>query len=144
MFSISKDFRELIVKTYGSVDKARKHFRLKWLEALESGRYKQAQGQLREAKMDKKSYGYCCLGVLSNLAAKDGVGEWEPSYGGECRYFVLDGHTDDMNIVEPLAYVVGLPTKLRDRLVTMNDDEDKSFKEIAAHLRKVWRLPKKK
>ena len=38
-----------------------------WLEALRSGEYKQIGGKLR------KSSGYCCLGVLCELAVVAGV-----------------------------------------------------------------------
>lgn len=41
-----------------------------WLAALRSGEYKQGIGSLKE---DNR---YCCLGVLCDLAAKDGIGDW--------------------------------------------------------------------
>ena len=42
----------------------------KWLDALRSGRYRQGVGGLlTEGK-------FCCLGVLCDLAVKEGVGEW--------------------------------------------------------------------
>lgn len=43
-----------------------------WLKALRSGEYEQTTGYLREAKPDGKE-GYCCLGVLCELAVKEGV-----------------------------------------------------------------------
>lgn len=42
-----------------------------WLEALCSGNYEQGIGQLRSA-----SDRFCCLGVLCDVAAKKGHGEW--------------------------------------------------------------------
>jgi len=39
----------------------------KWVAALESGEYKQGIGQLREGNT------YCCLGVLCEIAKKEGV-----------------------------------------------------------------------
>jgi hypothetical protein len=39
----------------------------KWVKALRSGKYSQAKGQL------KTTEGYCCLGVLCDLAVKAGV-----------------------------------------------------------------------
>jgi hypothetical protein len=47
-----------------------KERKARWVEALRSGRYKQATGAL------KKEDGYCCLGVACDLAAQDGVGKW--------------------------------------------------------------------
>jgi hypothetical protein len=42
------------------------------VDTLRSGEYKQTSGALR------KQNGYCCLGVACDIAAKHGVGEWEP------------------------------------------------------------------
>lgn len=42
----------------------------RWISALRSGDYPQTKGTLRDAD------GYCCLGVLCDIAAKDGVIEW--------------------------------------------------------------------
>lgn len=45
-----------------------------WVEALTSGEFKQAEGQLRD---DDK---YCCLGVLCELHRRTtGIGEWRHS-----------------------------------------------------------------
>jgi hypothetical protein len=45
---------------------------LKLVTALESGEYKQGHYRLRTED------GWCCLGVASDLAAKEGVGTWQP------------------------------------------------------------------
>jgi hypothetical protein len=42
----------------------------KWVAALRSGEYRQSKSQLRRGD------GFCCLGVLCELAAKEGVGQW--------------------------------------------------------------------
>lgn len=47
-----------------------------WVAALRSGEYKQAVGTLRDERRDG-SVGFCCLGVLCDLAAKAGVVELE-------------------------------------------------------------------
>lgn len=41
-----------------------------WLAALRGGKYKQARGALR------KSNGFCCLGVLCDLAVNADLGHW--------------------------------------------------------------------
>ena len=57
----------------------------RWTAALRSGKFAQTQGALHT------SHGYCCLGVLCELAVEDGVvrdrtishfgaGQWEVSY----------------------------------------------------------------
>lgn len=47
--------------------------RAEWVGALRSGIYEQGQGVLRDARES-----YCCLGVLCDLAARAGVGKWNP------------------------------------------------------------------
>lgn len=42
-----------------------------WLAALRSGEYEQGQNLLQPAKGR-----FCCLGVLCDLAAKEGIGHW--------------------------------------------------------------------
>lgn len=53
-----------------------------WLHALRSGEYTQAKNSLR------KGDSFCCLGVLCDLAAKEGIGEWSktPQPGLEGLY----------------------------------------------------------
>lgn len=48
----------------------------KWLKALRGGDYTQGHHRLHDVKADA----YCCLGVLCDLAARDGVVLEEP-YG---------------------------------------------------------------
>lgn len=43
----------------------------KWLAALRSGQYKQGPGYLRRNDQ------FCCLGVLCDLFAKEGHGDWQ-------------------------------------------------------------------
>lgn len=55
-----------------------KEVKTKWIEALRSGNYQQAKGYLRCG--DK----FCCLGVLSDIHAKEFELKWEgDTYGGE-------------------------------------------------------------
>ena len=51
-----------------------KEVKEKWLAALRSGEYKQGRGKL--CSLDKE---YCCLGVLTDLYAKEHNQEWEKS-----------------------------------------------------------------
>lgn len=46
----------------------------RWVEALRSGEYSQGKGALRAQSADS----YCCLGVLCDLAVKDGAAGWVP------------------------------------------------------------------
>ena len=44
-----------------------------WVDALESGEYEQGTGQLCKIDLITNKRYYCCLGVLCDLAAKEGV-----------------------------------------------------------------------
>lgn len=67
---------------------------LKWLEALESGEYKQTRkGELctviRDKNQEIKDYKYCCLGLASELFCKNSDVEIEEcgvSYHGEYAF----------------------------------------------------------
>lgn len=106
--------------------------RLKWIEALESGEYKQTTNYL------KTKNGFCCLGVACDLYDHTiwivgsidkgylnyaGKTSSPPNYVNE--YFGLDATQG-----------------LIDDLINMNDSEGKTFSEIAEYLRDVWELPK--
>lgn len=50
--------------------------KVKWVNALRSGEYKQGNGKLN------RDGAFCCLGVLTDLAAKENLVQWkaEPEY----------------------------------------------------------------
>jgi hypothetical protein len=111
--------------------------REKWLKALESGRYSQAEAQLRY--LSGKNASYCCLGVLCNLH-KDKENKWDSETFVTHLYGVPDAEFYEMPPADILKKV-NLPQSLADTLAEMNDN-GKTFKEIAAFLRKKWRMPK--
>lgn len=65
----------------------------KWVEALRSGKYKQGQGALRTGD------GYCCLGVLCELAVKEGVAIRDQLFYGS----PVDFRSDREDLVLPLV-----------------------------------------
>lgn len=104
---------------------------LKWIEALESGEYKQGTGWLRRGNT------YCCLGVACDISGLNGwvsdnsEGAEHFRYGGNEtslpprveRHFSLRGaHGDPLGPKGP-------------SLTTLNDDHCATFAEIAALLR---------
>jgi hypothetical protein len=97
----------------------------KWLQALESGEFKQGEGRLQEDDS------YCCLGVACRVAGVQ----------GDLKGASLTTYPDvieAMGLTESygcpiITFVNG--QKLYS-LTHMNDGLGKSFKEIAAHLRK--------
>lgn len=102
--------------------------KVKWIEALRSGKYKQGKDALRSRNT------YCCLGVLCEVVRSQG-------HGGE---WVLGDNTDGFDFNEGTSGTV-LPNTLRkylgmesteqfnwqDKLIKMNDEQDAPFEEIA-------------
>jgi hypothetical protein len=115
----------------------------KWVAALRSGKYEQTKKFLHDWS------GYCCLGVLCDLAVQAAV---IPPPGFENgRYTYGKGKTQS-NVVPPKevdawigaeSYTVHLPNVAdtddgRTFLTTMNDGMGKSFSEIADAIEKEY------
>ena len=119
------------------------HFQTKWLEALESGNYKQADGEL----WSKPGDAYCCLGVAAKLAGLAWV-ETENHYGFA---FGSGGNQDVANGFLPngFAETIGLrgirgefaqairpnPIACVANLSELNDHMKWPFAQIAAYIR---------
>ena len=76
----------------------------KWLSALRSGEYKQAHGSLEE--IDEGGSRFCCLGVLCDLAAKEGIvvrAEREQSHIIDATYTSVTDPFDYSEAVLPRA-----------------------------------------
>lgn len=107
--------------------KLNKELMTRWIEALESGRYRQGREALKVK--DNNRTKYCCLGVLQKI---------EPSI--PC----LD--EDESEFLKPSAVEKILGCKLdQHRLAKMNDGDEngkgrKSFLEIAQHLRETYKI----
>lgn len=99
----------------------------RWIAALRSGEYKQTIGNLRVK--DK----FCCLGVLCDLAAKDGIGEWQENKNSN-RFFSTPLFAASKLLPSTIVSWAGLnsPRVLIDdsSLVSLND-QGASFSEIA-------------
>lgn len=98
-----------------------KKIKAKWIKALKSGDYKQGTGQLRD-----KDNNFCCLGVLCNLYAQDNPEvakhETDPQKFKDCFSFPPDIVSSDY---------AGLDYEVESVLAVMNDQQGKSFKQIA-------------
>ena len=70
-----------------NVPPMKREIRDQWTAALESGEYRQATDML----CNRKTGGFCCLGVLTDLAVKAGIGEWRDDDYYEERAFEWDG-----------------------------------------------------
>lgn len=121
-----------------------------WIAALESGKYPRGTGKLRNDFRDssgKLRHSFCCLGVLCDLAQKDGGTEWRPYSPwtfdkGLPTYSYYMGTEND--ITPEMRSFLGMTAEQMSELMTMNDrrvddDEEKrpvfSQREIAAYIR---------
>lgn len=105
-----------------------------WVAALRSGEYPQGYGALWNNK------GYCCLGVLTDLAVKAGIGTWIVPPNDPKGYVYED--------VEGIGWTAYLPTEVKawadmsggrmedtiEALMVMNDSDQMSFADIADYI----------
>lgn len=106
-----------------------------WVEALESGRYKQGAGWLCHTPAGKRTKLYCCLGVACELFAKDHKIALSTMHDGNINAF--DGATE--LIPTRVQKWLGLRNNSGSSesyytLAEMND-EGISFKKIAKFIR---------
>lgn len=117
-----------------------------WLEALRSGNYEQATGTLHrkrrqaETGLAEITEGFCCLGVLSEVACTLGLVEKRDDYLGYREYVPAGVENPIGSAVMPtieLEQVFGFDSRTSGALAEMNDgfdggtDTRKSFAEIA-------------
>lgn len=109
-----------------------------WLAALRSGDYKQAQGNLAAINTREGTIGFCCLGVLCDVAMRNGVdveARYVPgSHGGLITYNssvgVLPGAVQDwagLSVPNPTLSDGEISTAA----AIWNDGYDASFEKIA-------------
>lgn len=102
----------------------------KWVEALRSGKYKQATKVLR----DSQSGGFCCLGVLLDISD---TGKWAHDH-----FVTDDGCYTLYGELESYGRCFGLLTSQEATLINMNDGSESkgvrphSFAEIADYIEK--------
>ena len=118
----------------------------KWMETLRSGEYKQTKGKL--ANVDRTEH--CCLGVLCELAIKDGVDvevdvRHEAEDGEDTFYTEFDketGHPPDSvrewaGMGSPSGRLYQ-PAYDEDTSLASLNDRNWSFKQIADVIEKHW------
>lgn len=107
----------------------------KWLKALRSGKYTQTRGVLnRTIESSERSgtpVGMCCLGVLCDVFAKEGLGEWKGIDVDGDRKFIYKDHTQVTQPPYSLLEEIGLSDTAVETLIGLNDRQRKSFDEIA-------------
>jgi hypothetical protein len=102
-----------------------------WLEALRSGKYPQIQKRLHSEK------GFCCLGVLCDLAVAEGIttrNTEEPGRWNE-KGFNYEGH----DIFLPLNVMKWADLSVYScNFVAGRNDQGASFSEIADYIKKNY------
>lgn len=106
--------------------KVNAEFIKKWIGALVSGDY--AQGREALKSHDKR---YCCLGVACEVAGRKS--KFIPVYG------LYKFGAETVNISFRFQKTIGLTDEDVSTLIVMNDNQKKSFKEIATWLRKRFK-----
>ena len=96
----------------------------KWLAALRSGEYKQAKSVLNTGDS------FCCLGVLCDIS---GMGRWvrDDRNRAFIYYEYGEAYREFAELPIPLQKGAGIEVVEEAALIQMNDDEDKTFTEIA-------------
>lgn len=119
----------------------------KWIAALRSGEFKQAQGELHDARNDS----YCCLGVLCKAVGAEWTSFEKELWGHDGLYRVMREHvpvkdgellgdTDGEELEETTCVKFGIPDQTI--FIHMNDGNTKldikphSFAEIADYIEK--------
>lgn len=104
-----------------------------WIKALRSGKYKQTTGLLKESlnkhKKDAGKVGFCCLGVLCDLAAKDGGEQWVHTENDTYRM-----HGQSGLLPKKFSAWLELSSKDVEDLIEMNDEHRAKFPRIAKHI----------
>ena len=106
-----------------------KKLKEKWIKALRSGEYRQGIGHLRQLGKDRSEM-FCCLGVLCDIGLD---GDW---HGDSCIIPSLNtsGHKFTGIPSNEAWRSMNVDDYFNDvhfNLTTMNDEESKSFDEIA-------------
>lgn len=105
-----------------------------WIAALRSGEYTQTVGKLKRSAPAPE--GFCCLGVLCDLARKDGGEDWEEDecYPGQWYYKRRSARGG-----RPIASYISLTAEDRSLLIRFNDSDRKTFSQIADYIEKNFR-----
>jgi hypothetical protein len=110
----------------------------KWVKALRSGKYTQGKNALHT-----RAGGYCCLGVLCDLAAQEGKGKWEGTTDdGDQKFLDRKGNHESSYlpiVVQDWAGVNSKNPVACGVLLSGMNDEGRSFGEIADVIEKNWR-----
>ena len=101
----------------------------KWMAALRSGKYPQAAEALRKKPSDEyPDGGYCCLGVLCDLMNPGG---WQATVDAHYTHHFGDDWSVS-TLTDALRDELQITRRQVDRLINLNDSEERSFLGIAS------------
>ena len=104
------------------------NFKAKWVNALRSGEYKQANAYLRRQRLSG-DFGFCCLGVLCDVSGA----QWN----GDGEHGTLDSfdvkRVDEAFLSDWMLKRVGLSDEEQKELAKRND-KGESFEMIADYI----------
>ncbi len=95
-----------------------------WVDALRSGKYKQGQKALRQETPEGSRF--CCLGVACDL---EDPKKWRNLEGGKADFDYHQGW-----LSQELLAKLGFNHMEQSSLANMNDNQGKTFDEIARYL----------
>ena len=99
----------------------------RWVKALRSGKYGQAQEVLFDGEKN-----FCCLGVLCDI---EGMGDWVKDEPSLSWIFKPDdrslGESDAGELPPWFLANVGLTSREQDQLIELNDTYGNDFNQIA-------------
>lgn len=108
----------------------KKELAILWAAALRSGKYLQGAGQLFRNSPSDGNPEYCCLGVLGCLL--------ELPINGHGEQFEGTADDDDSATYPKLFHKAGLDTTEQSKFIRMNDNEHKSFEQIATYIEETY------
>lgn len=116
--------RDMTERMLNLTTEQKRALRTEWLAALRSGEYRQAPGALQA----NDASGFCCLGVLCDLAVKR-----HPELGMRWGFENITEADSCISNFPPRSFdqMLGNLDLYVDDLMHMNDRDDKSFDEIA-------------
>jgi hypothetical protein len=142
-----------------ALNKEQRRNMLTLIRRLESGKYNQVRGTLREVTANGKDIGNCCIGVAANILVEKGVCSWglpvaQYLSDGQIhlvsRLIASDGDSASAAMFSDDArtyFGLDVPDnsdRTQERFWNMNDSQRKSFPEIAAEMRRAFGFPPRK
>lgn len=108
--------------------------RKEWVKVLRSGKLRQGQSALA-TKNNNKHYSYCCLGVLCELAVKEGLIKKEsPEHVGYYRTYTHEDRFDKYYLPPVVREWAGLRSNqgsFQNTSLANLNDQGENFKKIA-------------